>query len=124
MPGRVRRPACKSGPPMRGFSLKSRSLGRLDSGTTTLNAVADSFIHSPEFVRTYGTPDTVSNSKFVELLYLHTLGREYDQSGFNYWVNKLDTHQTNRGDLLAFFSDSNENHLHTADATANGIWFV
>jgi len=99
-------------------------IGRLDSGTTTLNAVADSFIHSPEFVRTYGTPDTVSNSKFVELLYLHTLGREYDQSGFNYWVDKLDTHQTNRGDLLAEFSNSNENHLHTADATANGIWFV
>jgi hypothetical protein len=80
-------------------------IDRLDSGTTTLNAVADSFIHSPEFIRTYGTPDTVTNAQYVELLYNHTLGRISDQGGFNYWVDKLDTGQTNRGDLLAFLRE-------------------
>lgn len=98
-------------------------IGRLDSGTTTLNAVADSFIHSPEFIRTYGTPETVSNAQYVELLYNHTLGRISDQSGFNYWVNKLDTGQTNRGDLLAFFSESDENFARTEPAIHDGIWF-
>ncbi len=95
---------------------------RLDSGTTSLKAVADSFIHSPEFARTYGTQETVTNSEYVELLYLHTLDRISDLSGFDYWVEKLDTHQTNRGDLLAFFSESDENVARTADAMADGIW--
>jgi len=98
-------------------------IGRLDSGTTTLNAVADSFIHSPEFVRTYGTPSTVNNARYVELLYNHTLGRVSDQEGFNYWVDKLDTGQTNRGDLLAFFSESDENFARTESAIHDGIWF-
>jgi len=99
-------------------------IGRLDSGTTSLNAVADSFIHSPEFIRTYGTPQTVSNAQYVELLYNHTLGRISDREGFNYWTNKLDTHQTNRGDLLAFFSESDENHARVEPDINDGIWFL
>lgn len=97
---------------------------RLDSGTTSLNAIADSFLHSPEFVGTYGTVDTVSNARFVELLYLHTLGRDYDQEGFEYWVSRLDNNQTNRGDLLAFFSESDENKAQVANAIDEGIWYA
>ena len=99
-------------------------IDRLDSGTTSLNAIADSFIHSPEFINTYGTVETVSNATFVELLYLHTLGRDYDQQGFQYWVDRLDGNQTNRGDLLAFFSESDENRARVADAVDDGIWLV
>lgn len=99
-------------------------IDRLDSGTTTLNAVADSFIHSPEFIRTYGTPGTVSNAQYVELLYNHTLGRVSDQQGYNYWVSKLDQHATNRGDLLAFFSESNENHARVLPDIHDGIWLA
>jgi hypothetical protein len=50
--------------------------------------VADSFIYSPEFAKTYGTAETVANWRFVELLYLNTLGRDY--------VKALDNNQTNR----------------------------
>lgn len=96
----------------------------LDASKSDLNAIADSFLHSPEFINTYGTPETVGNAAFVGLLYTHTLGRDYDQSGFNYWVDKLDTAQTNRGDLLAFFSESNENVARVADEIDQGIWFV
>lgn len=99
-------------------------IDRLDSGTTALNAIADSFLNSPEFVRTYGTEETVSNEAFVKLLYLHTLGRDYDQNGFQYWVDKLETNQTNRGDLLAFFSESDENKLQVSAAIDDGIWFT
>ena len=97
---------------------------RLDSGTTTLNAIAQSFLHSPEFVQTFGTEQTVSNSHFVELLYLHTLGRQYDQGGFDYWVERLDGGHTNRGDLLAFFSESDENVARVTPAVEDGIWFI
>jgi hypothetical protein len=97
-------------------------IGRLDDGDTTLAAIADSFLNSPEFVRTYGTDQTVSNSRFVELLYTHTLDRDYDQDGYNYWVAKLGSAETNRRDLLAFFSESNENKANVADVIDDGIW--
>ena len=99
-------------------------IDRLDSGTTTLNAIAQSFLHSPEFVQTFGTEQTVSNNRFVELLYLHTLGREYDEGGFDYWVDRLAGGHTNRGDLLAFFSESDENVARVAPSVEDGIWFT
>lgn len=95
-----------------------------DRNVSTFSAVADSFIHSPEFERTYGTPSTVSNSEFTELLYLHTLGRLADQEGFDYWVEKLDGAHTNRGDLLAFFSESDENVARVEPVISDGIWLL
>lgn len=99
-------------------------IGRLDSGNVSLKAVADSFIESPEYVRTYGTKETVSDSEFVELLYVHTLGRDYDREGHSYWVDRLENNQTNRADLLAFFSESEENQTRVAEQIDNGIWIA
>lgn len=99
-------------------------ISRLDTGNVSLAAIADSFIHSPEFVRTFGTVETVSNARFVELLYLHTLDRGADSEGYNYWVQRLDNNQTNRGDLLAFFSESEENQQQVAAQIDNGIWIA
>jgi hypothetical protein len=96
---------------------------QMDKGVR-LNAVAESFLASPEFARTYGTPDTVTNARYVELLYTHTLGRNYDQDGYTYWVGRLDANATNRGDLLAFFSESNENQVRVSTAIDDGIWYV
>jgi hypothetical protein len=99
-------------------------IGRLDDGDTNLAAISDSFIYSPEFIRTYGTEQTVSNAEFVELLYEHTLDRGSDGEGFEYWVERLDNNLTNRGDLLAFFSESEENQAQVAEQIANGIWIA
>jgi Ca2+-binding RTX toxin-like protein len=98
-------------------------VGRMDAGVW-VEEIADSFINSPEGRSVYGTPGNVSNSHFVELLYIHTLGRDYDIDGYNYWVNRLETGQTNRKDLLAFFADSNENRDRVADAIHDGIWLI
>jgi len=95
----------------------------MDKGVR-LNAISDSFIHSPEFARVYGDQSTVSNGRFAELLYVNTLGRVSDQQGFDYWVNKLNTNQTNRADLLAFFSESNENKANVDPHIHDGIWYV
>ncbi|MHA6644805.1 DUF4214 domain-containing protein [Mesorhizobium sp. A623] len=81
-------------------------------------------VGSPEFAQHYGSEDSLSSTAFINLLYENVLGREPDADGFAYWTNKLDTGQTNHGDLLAFFSDSNENIAGTADAVSDGIWFV
>ncbi|WIJ24002.1 DUF4214 domain-containing protein [Devosia sp. RR2S18] len=97
-------------------------IGRMDEGNTTLVDIADSFLYSPEFVSTFGTEQTVSDAEFVDLLYTHTLGRDYDQGGYNYWVGKLAAGETNRRDLLAFFSESNENKAQTIGEISDGIW--
>ncbi|WIJ26574.1 DUF4214 domain-containing protein [Devosia sp. RR2S18] len=97
-------------------------IGRMDEGDTTLVDIADSFLHSPEFVRTFGSEQTVSDADFVGLLYTHALGREHDQSGYNYWVGKLGDGETNRRDLLAFFSESDENKAQVFDTISDGIW--
>lgn len=95
-----------------------------DNKVSGFNAVADSFINSPEFVARFGTEQSVSNAKFVELLYTNTLGRNFDQEGYNYWLGKLDAGETNRRDLVSFFSESNENKTGTATEIADGIWYV
>ena len=43
---------------------------------------------------------------------------------YNYWVQRLDNNQTNRGDLLAFFSESEENQQQVAAQIDNGIWIA
>ncbi|SFV33014.1 Hemolysin-type calcium-binding repeat-containing protein [Devosia crocina] len=97
---------------------------RMDAGVS-LTAIADSFVYgAPEFAQRYGNPYTVSNATYVDLLYINTLGRGYDINGFNYWVNKLNTNQTNRSDLLAFFSESDENKAQVAGEIYDGIWYT
>jgi hypothetical protein len=98
-------------------------LATLDSGAASLSAIADSFIHSPEFVQKYGTTESVSNAEFVGRLYLHTLGRTADTVGFDYWVNRLDNDLT-KGDLLAQFTESPENQQRVAAQIDNGIWLA
>lgn len=95
-----------------------------DEMRSSLNDVIDSFVKSPEFIERYGDEASVTNATFVELLYTNTLSRDFDQEGFDYWVSRLEAGETNRVDLLAFFSESDENKSKTAEATADGIWYV
>lgn len=95
-----------------------------DGAQTELRNIANSFFSSPEFIALYGSEDTVSNSAFVSLLYTNTLSREFDQAGFDWWLAELDAGRTTRIDMLASFSESAENQARTADAIADGIWFV
>jgi Ca2+-binding RTX toxin-like protein len=97
---------------------------RLDSGKTNLQAMADSFIHSAEFVKLYGTEATVDNTRYVELLYENTLGRLPDSAGEAYWIDRLDHGSADRNDVLALFSESAENNARVAPAIADGIWFA
>ena len=70
-------------------------------------AVASSFIASSEFKERYG--DNVSNPKYVETLYTNVLGRDYDQSGYNYWLGNLNNGLETRYELLLGFAESTEN---------------
>lgn len=97
-------------------------LGTLDSGAASLSAIANHFIHSTEFIKAYGTPETVSNARFVELMYTHTLGRAFDRAGLDFWSERLDSGALSRADMLAHFTESGENQLRVAEQIDNGIW--
>ena len=70
----------------------------------TVTGVAEWFVSSAEFVATYGN---LSNTAFVDRVYLNVLGRPADGEGHNYWVGLLDA-GTTRGDLMIGFSESLE----------------
>ncbi|MCU1370617.1 MAG: Alkaline phosphatase [Ilumatobacteraceae bacterium] len=70
-----------------------------------LNTISDSFATSNEFKTKYGS---LSNRKFVELIYENVLDRPGEASGVNYWTSRLDRKVNTRGQVMTGFSESNE----------------
>ena len=70
-------------------------------------AVASSFVASAEFKERYG--EDVSNKSYVNTLYIDVLGRDYDQTGYDYWLSNLNNGVENKYELLLGFSESLEN---------------
>lgn len=99
-------------------------IDKLDTGSASFSAIANHFIHSAEFINTFGTTQTVSNTHFIELMYTHTLGRNYDRAGLDFWVQRLEGGQMSRADVLAFFAESPENQALVAEQIDNGIWLA
>lgn len=96
---------------------------QLDAGKGDLLWVAKNFIGSAEFKATYGSEQTITNTAFVGLVYKNVLGRSPDASGFAFWTNKM-TGGYQRDQLLADFSESQENQANVATAIHDGIWYV
>ena len=69
--------------------------------------MASSFLASVEFKERYG--EDVSNESYVNTLYVNVLGRDYDQSGYNYWLGNLNNGLETRYELLLGFAESTEN---------------
>ena len=81
-------------------------IDHFSSGSISDKGVAQSFINSKEFGETYGT--NISNATYLENLYVNVLGRDYDQSGFNFWLGHLNNGRE-RNQLLLDFAESPEN---------------
>lgn len=71
----------------------------------TLIKVSSTFAGSSEFKTKYGS---LTNRKFVELVYTNVLGRSGDAGGINYWTAQLDAKRQSRGQVMLSFSESNE----------------
>lgn len=95
----------------------------LDRAIGNLTWMAHNFIISDEFISTYGTPASVTNTDFLNLIYQNVLDRAADGDGFVYWMNELNN-GFSREAVLASFSESTENHANVAGAIADGIWYV
>ena len=77
------------------------------SGIDTYRSTAQSFIISEEFYATYGVDTT--NEAYIKSLYRNVLGRQPDSTGFDYWLNQMNTGIEDKSELLMGFSESAEN---------------
>jgi hypothetical protein len=92
-------------------------INTLDNGWG-LSAIAQNFINSAEFTKTYGS---LSNSQFVSQLYANVLHRAADAEGLAYHVGTLDSGQLSRAQVLVGFSESPENQAALIGVISNGM---
>lgn len=94
-------------------------IAQMDAGKTVQD-VARFFVDSAEFRSL--NPGLDSDS-IINSIYGNVLHRMPDQGGFDYWSQQMDNGMS-AGDLLANFSESNENVQNTAAAIQDGIWLI
>ena len=77
---------------------------RISNGSWSVHDVATTgFFSSQEFLN-----KNLSNEEYVKVLYRTFFDREYDEAGYRDWVNKLNSGQMTREQVLRGFSDSEE----------------
>ncbi|MBY0243088.1 MAG: DUF4214 domain-containing protein [Burkholderiaceae bacterium] len=95
-------------------------IAQLDRGTS-LTDVSQAFVNSTEFTARYGA--NASNASIVSNLYWNVLHRAPEQAGFDYWVDVLNGHRDSLANVLANFSESQENYANLVGVMRNGVEF-
>jgi len=95
---------------------------RLVDASLTLSQMSAAFVGSAEFTNSYGV--SLSNTQFIDRLYLNVLGRVADPVGGAWNLNLLDTGAVDRPSMLAAYSESAENQLALIGQIQDGIWFT
>jgi len=75
------------------------------AGGQNVEAIADSFINSNEFIERFGSGN---DEEYIDRLYLNVLDRQPDQAGYDFWLEVMSQGQT-RADVLIEFAESPEN---------------
>lgn len=92
----------------------------LDDGKTDPFNMAGRFIDSNEFRALYSS-STPANGDFLTKVYQNVLDRLPDQGGYDFWVSRLNNNTFSQAEVLARFSDSDENRSNVAPSIATGI---
>lgn len=90
----------------------------MDDGLS-LSAVAGYFAQSAEFASLYGS--NPSHAELLTLLYNNVLDRAPDAGGQAYWLQVMDQGLAH-SEVLAYFSESQENQIKVQGVIENGIW--
>ena len=93
----------------------------LDTVGVSLDQVAQGFIDSQEFSRTYGS---LSNRDFVIQLYANVLHRAPDAAGLKFHTDLLDAGTVSRATDLVGFSESPENQAALIGIIGNGFTYT
>ncbi|MBL8581898.1 MAG: DUF4214 domain-containing protein [Rhizobiaceae bacterium] len=97
-------------------------IGAVDRGTITLPDLADQFVQADEFIENYG--EDLTDEELIDIIYNNVLGRDADEGGKAFWTEQLAKPDVDAGDLLYFFSESEENVDLVAPAIEDGIWLA
>ena len=92
----------------------------LDEGISTDLTSQTGFLTSPEFLDPFRR-QPVHQAGYVEKSLSYVLHRPLDQAGFDFWVAAIDQQGAPRSEILAAFSESNENHAQVIGTIQNGI---
>lgn len=95
-------------------------IGAVDRGSIGLPDLADQFVLADEFIENYG--EDLTDEQLIDIIYNNVLGRDADEGGKAFWVEQLAKPDVDAGDLLYFFSESEENVDLVAPAIEDGIW--
>jgi hypothetical protein len=93
----------------------------LDKGAS-LDEIASGFVGSQEFNDAYGADP--SNHDLLNRIYENVLHRQPDATGFDYWLNVLDTHAASAAQVLAGISESPENQAALIGVIGNGFAYL
>jgi len=94
-------------------------ISQMDNGAS-LSQVAQGFVNSREFKAL--NPNNDQNS-IINSYYQHVLHRSADATGYQYW-SKAMASGMQPNEVLASFSESNENISNTTDALSHGLWLM
>jgi uncharacterized delta-60 repeat protein len=96
-------------------------INAMDKGMTR-GEVAQYFVDAPEFKTLYG--EHPGNADLLNRFYGNVLHRAADADGFKYWLDLLDTHRLNAGEVLAYFAESPENQAALVGVMSGGIGYL
>jgi hypothetical protein len=96
-------------------------IGQIDKGMDLIE-VSARFVDSNEFRTLYGTNPT--NDQFLTKLYQNVLGRQPEATGYNWWLNELNTNpEKTKAKVLADFAESSENQAGVIALIGSGITY-
>ncbi|WUR12320.1 DUF4214 domain-containing protein [[Empedobacter] haloabium] len=96
-------------------------MGLIENGRFDIYEVAQRFIESEEFQRTYGSAP--SDTDFLTNLYRNALHREPDQPGLDSWLHSISL-GVSRAEILYGFAESAENQAQVIGSIQSGIEYV
>ena len=96
---------------------------KLDNGELNLVEVAEEFLGSEEFEKTYGDKETMADDTYLDLLYENVLDRRPDAAGYAFWSDQQDK-GLGQDEMLVYFSESAENKAQVAPLLNDGIWLA
>ena len=89
-------------------------------GGMSVTEVAANFAASLEFRNTYGS---LNDNQFAAQLYRNVLHRESDAGGLSFWTDSLGSGRLSRAEVLAAFSESNENKANLIGVIEDGMFY-
>lgn len=102
-------------------------IDRYEDGMS-LTEISENFLGSTEFQTLYGGTASLSNSEFLEQIYLNTLNRASDDAGFAFWLGVLDD-GLSRAEVMTYFASSPEYTASSTDIlgldeSSQGVWHL